>query len=97
MDPSPAPRRPSGWAEGERVFGPPGGTYDADWVAAAAVADGVPAPDAHRLAQAAWELLRAGVPARSLGGALGHGRAAEVVARAAVEFCALYGVSPTAG
>lgn len=79
------------------MFGPPGGTYDADWVAAAAVADGVPAADAHRLAEASWELLRAGLPEQELAAALGPGPAAEVVARAAVEFCALYGVRPTAG
>ena len=74
MDPSPAPRRPSGWVEGERVFGPPGGTYDADWVAAAAVADGVPAADAQRLAAAAWALLRAGVAEQDLAAGLGTGR-----------------------
>ncbi len=107
MEQPAVPRRPSGWVEGERVFGPPGGTYDADWVASAAVAEGVPPDDAHRLAVVAWQLLRAGVGAGALASALGGDEAAGgeaagvvaagVVARAAVEFCALYGVEVTAG
>ena len=43
-------RARSSWVEGERVFGPPLGTWDADWVAHAAVEAGVAADDADRLA-----------------------------------------------
>ena len=40
------------YAEGERVFGPPSGTYDADWVAAAACQQdpGLPPETAEMLA-----------------------------------------------
>ena len=86
------------------MFGPPQGTYDPEWVAAAARAaePGLPAEEAHRLAVAAGEHLRSvGGPgdapalarallAEELGG--GAASAATVVARAAVEFVELYGV-----
>ena len=93
------------YVEGERVLGPPQGTYDSDWVAAAAreAEPGLPWPEAHRLAVAAWEHLRTpGVAAddapalarallaRELDG--GAASAATAVARTAVEFVRLYRV-----
>lgn len=93
------------YAEGERVFGPPGGTFDADWVAAAARQrdPGLPPETAGLLAGQAWAALRAIgsldgpalarelLAANSPAGAT----ACNVVATASVEFCELYGVSPS--
>lgn len=88
--------------EGERLFGPPQGTYDADWVASAARErdPGLPAETARELAVYAWDHLRemrspdAPELARRLlaehhaAGAT----AANVVAMAAVAYCAEYAV-----
>ena len=95
------------YGEGERVFGPPDGTYDPEWVAAAAreAEPGLPFEEAHRLAVAAWWHLRGpDVPAGdapALARALladeldgGAASAATAVARAAVEFVELYRVDP---
>ena len=56
-----SPRDPATYGEGERVFGPPQGSYDADWVAAAARSKdpGLPEQTARELAVYAWEHLRA--------------------------------------
>ena len=90
------------YGEGERVFGPPQGSYDADWVAASARSKdpGLPEETARELAVAAWQHLRAvgdlDAPevARRLMAESGVGATpAAVVARAAVEFCEAYGVS----
>jgi hypothetical protein len=91
-----------GYVEGERVFGPPQGTYDADWVAAAArTADpGLPEETARLLARQAWEHLRTigqldapEVARRLLVDNRAQGAtAANVVAVAAVEFCTAYQV-----
>ncbi|MBC7375533.1 MAG: hypothetical protein H7323_16215 [Frankiales bacterium] len=90
------------YGEGERVFGPPQGSYDADWVAAAArVQDpGLPEETARELAVYAWDHLRsigrldAPEVARRL--LVDHPQAgaspAAVVAKAAVDFCQAYGV-----
>lgn len=90
------------YGEGERVFGPPQGSYDADWVAATArTADpGLPEETARELAVYAWEHLReigeldAPQVARRL--MADHPDAgatpAAVVAKAAVDFCEAYGV-----
>lgn len=104
---TPAPADPDGtapYAEGERVLGPPKGTYDADWVASSArEADpGLPREVAVRLAQDAWTHLReAGAtdPAEIARRLLADHReagatAANVVAVAAVQFCAVYEVDP---
>lgn len=91
-----ADARGSDWVEGERVFGPPTGTWDADWVAGAAAEAGVPRDRADALAARAWTLLRSGTPAARLPDALG-GPDGATVARAALEYCALYDVSPAAG
>jgi hypothetical protein len=93
----------SAYGEGERVFGPPQGSYDADWVAnSARTADpGLPEVLARELAEYAWEHLReirqldAPEVARRL---LAENRTAgatavNVVAKAAVDFCAAYDVS----
>lgn len=90
------------YGEGERVFGPPQGTYDADWVAhAARTADpGLPEETARELAVYAWEHLRAigrldapEVARRLLADHRAAGAtAAAVVAKAAVDFCDSYGV-----
>ena len=56
-----SPRDPATYGEGERVFGPPQGSYDADWVAAAARSKdpGLPEQTAREMAVYAWEHLRA--------------------------------------
>jgi hypothetical protein len=94
----------SSYVEGERVFGPPQGTYDADWVASAArEADpGLPRDVAVLLARQAWQHLReTGVtdPPEIARRLLADNRAAgataaNVVAVAAVRFCAAYDVDP---
>jgi len=92
------------FVEGERVFGPPNGCYDADWVAAAARQQdpGLPAETAALLAGRAWKHLReagqldAPAVARALlaeDPALGA-TPCNVVAMAAVSFCESYGVRP---
>ncbi|MCW2776667.1 MAG: hypothetical protein JWN17_392 [Frankiales bacterium] len=91
----------SAWVEGERVFGPPSGSFDADWVASAAqsVDGSLDHALAADLARQAWSALRAGVPAASLAEHLRgqhDGAAADVVAAVAVEFCTLYAVDPRA-
>ena len=52
---------PAIYIEGERVFGPPQGTYDADWVAASARSKdpGLPEETAREMAVYAWDHLRA--------------------------------------
>lgn len=92
------------YGEGERVFGPPQGSYDADWVAASArSADpGLPEEMARELAVYAWEHLRAlreldapEVARRLMADHPGAGATpAAVVAKAAVDFCEAYGVTP---
>jgi hypothetical protein len=84
------------------VFGPPPGTYDADWVAATARSKdpGLPEETACELAVYAWEHLRAigeldapEIARRLLADHRSAGAtAAAVVARAAVEFCEAYRV-----
>lgn len=90
--------------EGERLIGPPPGAYDADWVAnTARTADpGLPEEVARELAVHAWEHLREvgeldapEVARRLLAEHPATGAtAANVVAKAAVDFCAAYDVSP---
>ena len=92
------------YGEGERLIGPPQGTYDADWVAnTARTADpGLPEEVARELAVHAWEHLRAvgeldapEVARRLLAEHPASGAtAANVVAKAAVDFCAAYEVQP---
>jgi len=90
------------YGEGERVLGPPLGTYDADWVAASARQQdpGLPTETALLLAQESLDHLRfmreldAPELARRL--MADHdttgATAANMVATAAVEFCRAYGV-----
>lgn len=90
------------YGEGERVFGPPQGTYDAEWVAAQArSADpGLPQETAYELAVYAWEHLREvkeldapEIARRLLADYHAAGAtAANVVAKAAVDFCQAYEV-----
>lgn len=92
------------YVEGERVFGPPAGTYDADWVASAARQrdPGLPAETASLLARAAWPALRelGELDAPALARALLAGNPdvgatpCNAVATAAVDFCTSYGVAP---
>lgn len=98
-----SPRDPASYGEGERVFGPPQGTYDADWVAQAARGKdpGLPESTARELAVYAWEHLRALGELDAPEGArrllADHPAAgaspAAVVAKAAVDFCEAYGVA----
>ena len=97
-----SPRDPATYGEGERVFGPPQGSYDADWVASAARSKvgGLPEETARELAVYAWEHLRAvgeldapEVARRLLADHPTAGASpAAVVAKAAVDFCDAYGV-----
>jgi len=92
------------YGEGERVFGPPLGTYDADWVAASACSHdpGLDRELARQLAVEAWQHLSetheldAPEVARRL--LADHPEAgatpATVVAKAAVDFCQAYSVEP---
>jgi len=109
--PRPPPPRPAAYrvgmndasyGQGERVLGPPQGTYDADWVAASARRQdpGLPTETALLLAQEsvghlrvmreldAPELARRLMADHDTTGAT----AANMVATAAVEFCRAYGV-----
>ena len=102
MTPPPAPGT-SSYGEGARVFGPPQGSYDADWVAAAARQKdpGLPEETGRELAVYAWEHLRAvgeldapEIARRLLTDHRAAGAtAANVVATAAVEFCRQYDVA----
>jgi hypothetical protein len=90
--------------EGAALIGPPPGSYDADWVAnTARTADpGLPEELARDLAAKAWEHLRAiheldapEVARRLMADHDTAGAtAANVVAKAAVDFCAAYDVQP---
>ncbi len=94
----------SSYSEGERVFGPPNGTFDPDWVASAAAQrdPGLPPETAALLAGQAWEALRAAgaLDAPAVARALlarnpdVGATPCNVVATAAVEFCESYGVTP---
>ena len=85
------------------MFGPPQGSYDADWVAATARSKdpGLPEGMARELATSAWDHLRtvgeldAPEVARRLMAAHPSVGAtpANVVARSAVEFCEAYRVA----
>ncbi len=93
------------YGEGERLLGPPKGSYDADWVASAARQKdpGLPEETARELAVYAWEHLRAvgelDAPEIARRLLVDHRKAgataANVVATAAVEFCQQYDVPLT--
>lgn len=56
---------PTDWVSGERVFAPPHGTVDPDWLVPAvleAVPDTEPAAARHAVVTA-WQATRAGLPA----------------------------------
>ncbi|GAA4623789.1 hypothetical protein [Cellulomonas oligotrophica] len=56
---------PTDWVSGERVFGPPNGTLDVDWLVPAVLADvptATPA-DAREALRQAWAAARDGSPA----------------------------------
>ena len=89
--------RRSGYVEGERVFGPPSGAFDVDWVASAAqsVDASLEHGRAQELADGAWRLLRSGTPADALAPALARrygDDGADAVAAVSREYCTLYGV-----
>ncbi len=94
--------RRASYGEGERVLGPPLGTYDSDWVAASARQQdpGLPTETALLLAQESFGHLRAmrQLDAPELARRLmaDHhttgATAANMVATAAVEFCRAYGI-----
>ena len=83
----------------------PAAEYDPDWVAAAArQADpGLPEEDAARLAREAWQHLRevgaddaAAIARRLMAGSDAGATPANVVAKAAVDFCTERGIDPRA-
>ena len=51
---------PKSYSSGERVFGPPNGTFDADWAATALRSNRheLDHPTSVRLVEQAWDLLR---------------------------------------
>ncbi len=51
---------PQSYSSGERVFGPPRGTFDADWAATAlrSTRPDLDHPTSVRLMERAWELIR---------------------------------------
>ena len=99
---SPSGSDPAIYIEGEPVFGPPPGTYDADWVAAAARSKdpGLSEETAREMSVYAWDHLRAigeldapEVARRLMADHPSAGASpAAVVARAAVDFCEAYAV-----
>lgn len=92
------------YVEGERVFAPPAGTFDADWVAAAARQrdPGLPPETAALLAGQAYARLREigelDAPALARALLLGNdgvgATPCNAVATASVDFCQEYGVAP---
>jgi hypothetical protein len=84
----------------------PAAEYDPDWVAAAArrADPGLPEEDAARLAREAWQVMRevGGEDAAAVARALMAGQnttgatPANVVAKAAVDFCTERGIDPRA-
>lgn len=96
------PDRSESYSEGERVFAPPQGAYDADWVAQSARQSdpGLPPETAVLLAADAWVHLQASpdADAPEVARALladhpeSGATAANVVARAALEFIGAYDV-----
>ena len=81
----------------------PAADYDPDWVASAArQADpGLPEEDAARLAREAWPHLReegaddaAAIARRLMEGSAAGATPANVVAKAAVDFCTEHGIDP---
>lgn len=57
---------PSDWVSGERVFGPPVGTFDVDWLVPAVVEQAGVGPAAARAAlQQVWSERRAGTGPQS--------------------------------
>ena len=102
MTPPSSAGPPSSYGEGERVFGPPQGVYDADWVASSARErdPGLPPETARELAVHAWDHLRqtrdpdAPEIARRLlaDHPTAGATAANVVAVAAIAYCEQYDV-----
>lgn len=89
----------SSYVEGERVFGPPLGAWDADWVASLARQDDPSLDPAavQALAEAAWPLLRdrgADALVRALARAVPEAGEAELlaVARATLAYVRAYDV-----
>jgi hypothetical protein len=77
---------PTDWTSGERVFAPPNGVLDVDWLVPA-VLDGVPGAtpdDARTATRTAWSDHRAGRPADRTTAL--RARAADVVADAVRAF-----------
>ncbi len=94
---------PSTYVSGERVFGPPVGTFDVDWVARE-VERSTPASfaQAHRAVVAAWSKARADgvldgpVLSAAAGAAGAPPDVAEAIASYVVAYCHAYDVDPAA-
>lgn len=94
---------PTGYSSGERVFGPPVGAFDAEWVAREVQrTTGAAFVDVHRAVEAAWAAARTSgslgrddlaEAARATG--LGPG-AADVLADQVIAYCRAYQVDPAA-
>jgi hypothetical protein len=96
-------REPSTYVSGERVFGPPLGTFDVEWVAREVQRlTGADVAQAHRSVEAAWSVAResGSAEAEKLDEALSaRGVPASVsqVTAALVEgYCTAYDVDPAA-
>jgi hypothetical protein len=92
------------YVEGERVFAPPAGTFDADWAASLARErlgrDAPPQAELVRAADTTWRALRAGADEASVVPLLQgeHGLAAPAAAavlQSVRDYVAAYGAGPT--
>lgn len=88
---------------GERVFGPPLGTFDVEWVAREVQRlTGVDVTEAHRCVEAAWCVARESGAAEveALNGALSArgvpASVSQVTASLVAGYCAAYDVDPAA-
>ena len=91
----------STYVSGERVFGPPRGTFDVEWVAREVDRlTGAGSADAHDWVATAWDHARrtTSLDADAISTAVrasgADTRAADVVARHVAAYCAAYDVDP---
>lgn len=94
---------PSTYVSGERVFGPPIGTFDVEWVAREVQRlTGADITQAHRSVEAAWSVAResGSAEAAALNEALSAGgvpvSVSRVTAALVAGYCAAYDVDPAA-
>jgi hypothetical protein len=96
-------REPSTYESGERVFGPPLGTFDVEWVAREVERrTGTDVADAYRAVESAWRAARASgsVDPQALGDAVAATGASpdvsQVTAALVARYCSDYQIDPAA-